>query len=104
MKAVFAATLLVLATLPATAQNACVTPQMIAADVAKVPTAKAVITLRSVDIGFEKLVDVMIWGDGSGHYLAVAFTNGCYVSNNVMNDETVAAFIEHHTKRAEPKT
>lgn len=104
MKAVLAAALLVFAILPAVAQNACVTPEMIAADVAKVPTAKEIITLRSVNIGFAELADVMIWGDGSGRYLTVAFIGGCYVGNQILDDETVAAFIEHHTKRAEPKT
>lgn len=100
MKAILAAALLVFATLPAPAQDACVTPEMIATDVAKVPNAKVLITLRSIDIGFEERADVTIWGDGSGHYLSVAFINGCYYGNQIMNDETVAAFINEHTKQA----
>ena len=80
MKAFLAAALLALASLPVMAQepaDGCYTPARVAADVAKVPNAKEIITLRSVDIGFEELADVIIWGDGSGHYLSVAFVNGC---------------------------
>ena len=103
MKAFLAAALLALASLPVMAQepaDGCYTPARVAADVAKVPNAKEIITLRSVDIGFEELADVIIWGDGSGHYLSVAFVNGCYAGQQIMNDESVAAFINSHTKTA----
>lgn len=101
MKAIFAAVLLGLATLPAMAQaEPCYTPAMVAADVAKVPNAKEIITLRSVDIGFEETTDVTIWGDGAGHYLSVAFVDGCYAGQRIMDDETVEAFINSHTKTA----
>jgi hypothetical protein len=100
MKAFLVAVLLGLATLPAIAQESCVTPAMIAADVAKVPNAKEMMALRDIDIGFEELADVTIWGDGSGHYLSVAFIHGCYFGNQIMDDETVAEFINSHTKQA----
>jgi len=100
MKAIFAAVLLGLATLPAVAQEACYTPAMAATDVAKVPNAREITTLRSVNIGFEENTDVIIWGDGSGHYLAVAFVNGCYAGQQIMDDAGVEAFINSHTKTA----
>lgn len=105
IRAFFLATALVAAALPAAAQETekfCYTPAMIAADVAKVPNAKEIITLRSIDIGFAEPMDVVVYGDGKGNYLAAAFLDGCYWGNQIMNDDTVAAFIDSHTKRAEP--
>ena len=101
MKRLLAA--LLLFSTPALAHESfCRTPEMLAVDVMKVPTAKELITLRSIDIGFDELADVVVYGDGSGNYIAVAFIGGCYEGYQMMNDETVAAFIEDNTKRAEP--
>lgn len=102
MRAILAAVLLVLAAHPAVAGSACYTPEMIRADVEKVAGVKELTTLRAVDIGFSELTDVTIWGDDSGHYLAVVFVEGCYAANRIMDAETVEDFINEHTKRADP--
>ena len=101
LKKLLLAATLALATVPAVAQDACRTPAAIAEDIAKVPNVREVITLRQIDVGFLELVDVTIWGDGSGAYLAVAFIDGCYAAAQAMDDETVAEFIGLHTKHAD---
>lgn len=107
MKKLLLAAALGLVPIHATAQEAgvCYTHEAVTAAVMKsTPGAKEVITLKSIDIGFDELADVTIYGDGSGHYLAMAFIGGCYDGHREMNDEQVEAFINEHTKRASPRT
>ena len=80
-------------------KTTCYTPEAMTINVDRLGMGSSIYyKLYGVDIGFENLIDVIIFTNGH-EYVATAFDKGCYVDYKVMNQEQVIEFLNSHSKK-----